>query len=192
MVSMDELLGQVLDREFNYIREEMSKALEESLRLIEQRYDEVLRTYSSKIQDLVTKAKEEVEGEKAKLDIENKRAVLGEKNYWISKVYDQVLRQISKVKESASYQQGIAAVLKREVKEGAIVYCAPDEADKISKILKGLKVKAEIREDQRMIGGVRIEYKDVGLVRDYSLDLVLGQVFESLKPKIAEILFGEI
>ncbi|EHP68785.1 MAG: V-type ATP synthase subunit E [Metallosphaera yellowstonensis] len=192
MVSMDELLGQVLDREFNYIREEMSKALEESLRLIEQRYDEVLRTYSSKIQDLVTKAKEEVEGEKAKLDIENKRAVLGEKNYWISKVYDQVLRQISKVKESASYQQGIAAVLKREVKEGAIVYCAPDEADKISKILRGLKVKAEIREDQRMIGGVRIEYKDVGLVRDYSLDLVLGQVFESLKPKIAEILFGEI
>jgi V/A-type H+-transporting ATPase subunit E len=192
MVSMDELLGQVLDREFNCIREEMSKALEESLRLIEQRYDEVLRTYSSKIQDLVTKAKEEVEGEKAKLDIENKRAVLGEKNYWISKVYDQVLRQISKVKESASYQQGIAAVLKREVKEGAIVYCAPDEADKISKILRGLKVKAEIREDQRMIGGVRIEYKDVGLVRDYSLDLVLGQVFESLKPKIAEILFGEI
>jgi Archaeal/vacuolar-type H+-ATPase subunit E len=192
MVSMDELLGQVLDREFNYIREEMSKALEESLRLIEQRYDEVLRTYSSKIQDLVTKAKEEVEGEKAKLDIENKRAVLGEKNYWISKVYDQVLRQISKVKESASYQQGVAAVLKREVKEGAIVYCAPDEADKISKILRGLKVKAEIREDQRMIGGVRIEYKDVGLVRDYSLDLVLGQVFESLKPKIAEILFGEI
>jgi V/A-type H+-transporting ATPase subunit E len=192
MVSMDELLGQVLDREFNYIREEMSKALEESLRLIEQRYDEVLRTYSSKIQDLVTKAKEEVEGEKAKLDIENKRAVLGEKSYWISKVYDQVLRQISKVKESASYQQGVAAVLKREVKEGAIVYCAPDEADKISKILRGLKVKAEIREDQRMIGGVRIEYKDVGLVRDYSLDLVLGQVFESLKPKIAEILFGEI
>jgi hypothetical protein len=177
MVSMDELLGQVLDREFNYIREEMSKALEESLRLIEQRYDEVLRTYSSKIQDLVTKAKEEVEGEKAKLDIENKRAVLGEKNYWISKVYDQVLRQISKVKESASYQQGIAAVLKREVKEGAIVYCAPDEADKISKILRGLKVKAEIREDQRMIGGVRIEYKDVGLVRDYSLDLVLGSSF---------------
>ena len=192
MVSVEELMGQVIDSEMEVISKELSKALEEALNLVKQKRDSVERTYTAKMQEMVTKAKEEIEGERARLDIEVKRAVLGEKNYWLNKVYEGTIKSLGKVKNSQGYKQGLESVLKSEIRDGSIVYCSEDEVDQVQKMIKGLKAKAEVRSDPKIMGGVKIQYSDVGLVRDYSLNLILDQVFESLKPKIAEILFGEM
>ncbi|BCS91607.1 V-type ATP synthase subunit E [Metallosphaera javensis (ex Sakai et al. 2022)] len=192
MVSVEELMEQVIDTEMQVISKELSKALEEALNMIKQKRDSVEKTYTAKIQDMVTKAKEEIEGERARLDIEVKRAVLSEKNYWLNKVYEGTVKSLGKVKSSQGYRQGIESVLRREARDGSIIYCSQDEVDQVQKIVKGLKVKAEVKSDPKIMGGVKIQYPDVGLVRDYSLNLILDQVFESLKPKIAEILFGEM
>lgn len=192
MVSVEELMGQVIDTEMQVISKELSKALEEALNMIKQKRDSVEKTYTAKIQDMVTKAKEEIEGERARLDIEVKRAVLSEKNYWLNKVYEGTVKSLGKVKSSQGYRQGIESVLRREARDGSIIYCSQDEVDQVQKMVKGLKVKAEVKSDPKIMGGVKIQYSDVGLVRDYSLNLILDQVFESLKPKIAEILFGEM
>lgn len=192
MVSVEELMGQVIDTEMQVISKELSKALEEALNMIKQKRDSVEKTYTAEIQDMVTKAKEEIEGERARLDIEVKRAVLSEKNYWLNKVYEGTVKSLGKVKSSQGYRQGIESVLRREARDGSIIYCSQDEVDQVQKMVKGLKVKAEVKSDPKIMGGVKIQYSDVGLVRDYSLNLILDQVFESLKPKIAEILFGEM
>ncbi|MCG3108705.1 V-type proton ATPase subunit E [Metallosphaera sp. J1] len=192
MVSVEELMEQVIDTEMQVISKELSKALEEALNMIKQKRDSVEKTYTAKIQDMVTKAKEEIEGERARLDIEVKRAVLSEKNYWLNKVYEGTVKSLGKVKSSQGYRQGIESVLRREARDGSIIYCSQDEVDQVQKMVKGLKVKAEVKSDPKIMGGVKIQYSDVGLVRDYSLNLILDQVFESLKPKIAEILFGEM
>ncbi|MEM4911595.1 MAG: hypothetical protein QXJ81_02025, partial [Metallosphaera sp.] len=80
----------------------------------------------------------------------------------------------------------------REVRDGSVILCSPEEVEQVKRIVKSLKVRAEVKADQKIIGGIKIEYTDLGLTRDYSLNLILDQVFESLKPKIAEILFGEM
>jgi len=46
-------------------------------------------------------------------------------------------------------------------------------------------------EDKGIFGGLRVSYPNEGLSKDYSLDLVLIQVFEDLKGQIASVLFGE-
>ncbi|MEM4024506.1 MAG: V-type ATP synthase subunit E [Metallosphaera sp.] len=192
MVSMEELMGKVIDSEIEVIKSELNKALEEALKLVRETRDRVERDYTVKLNEMVTKAKEEVEGEKARLDIEVKRAILSEKNYWLDKVYEGALNSLSKVKSSQGYRSGIEEVLRREVRDGSVILCSPDEVEQVKRVVKSLKVRAEVKADQKIIGGIKIEYTDLGLTRDYSLNLILDQVFESLKPKIAEILFGEM
>ncbi|QKQ99511.1 hypothetical protein GWK48_03080 [Metallosphaera tengchongensis] len=192
MVSIEELMEQVAQSEIEVIKAELSKALQESLRVVQDRYEQAVTTYTSKINEMVSQAKEEVEGERAKLDIESKRAILSEKNYWLNVVYERTLKSLNKVKNSDKYVKGLEEVLKREARENSVIFCSPDEEEVVRKLVKNLKLKVEVKVEQRMIGGVKVQYSDVGLVRDYSLNLILDQVFESLKPRIAEILFGEM
>lgn len=192
MVSIEELMEQVIESELEVIKGELAKALEEAFNVVKKKRAEVEAAYTTKIQEMVVKAKEEIEGEKARLDIEVKRTILSEKNYWLNKVYEGALNSLEKVRSSKGYREGLEAVLRRELREGSTVFCSVAEEDQVKKIVKSIKVKAEVRADQKIIGGVKIQYTDIGLVKDYSLNLILDQVFESLKPKIAEILFGEM
>jgi len=41
-----------------------------------------------------------------------------------------------------------------------------------------------------MLGGIRIYYEGSGLTRDFSLKLILDQVFDSMRGKISDMLFG--
>lgn len=183
---MDEVVKKAMEE----VKKNMDQSFEEAKRIVEKTYNEVLQSYSDRVRSLITKTKEEIEGERAKLDVENKRLIASEKSYWIEKVYEGVKLKIDVFLGTESYKKGLEGVLSREAKNDAIVYCSPKDVNTVSSILNKLKIKAKVKEE-KMLGGVKIEFPDQGLVKDFSLDLLLSQVFEAQKPKVAKILFGE-
>ncbi|MEW9491150.1 MAG: V-type ATP synthase subunit E [Candidatus Aramenus sulfurataquae] len=190
MATMEELLDEVIKKALDEIKRNADQSFEEAKRIVDKTYNDVLQSYSNKVRDLITKTKEEIEGERAKLDVENKRLVASEKNYWIEKVYEGVKDKIDVLLGSENYKKGLEGVLSREAKNDVIIYCNSKDVDTVSSILNKLKIKAKLKEE-KMLGGVKIEFPDQGLVKDFSLDLLLSQVFEAEKPKVAKILFGE-
>ncbi len=190
MANLEDLLNNVIQKVLEEIKSNVDQGFDESKKIVERAYTDTLYLYSAKVNELLSKYREEIEGEKAKLDVENKRLISSEKNFWIQKVFDEVKNKIGIFMDSESYQKGLENIISRESKNGSIIYCNSGDVNKIKTILNKLKIKAEVKE-QNLLGGIRIEYPDQGLVRDYSLDLILNQVFESEKPRIAQILFGE-
>jgi V/A-type H+-transporting ATPase subunit E len=190
MASLEDLLNNVIQKVLEEIKTNVDQSFEESKKIVERAYTDTLNLYSAKVNELISKSYEEIEGEKAKLDVENKRLISSEKNFWIQKVFDEVKNKVGLFTDSESYQKGLEGIISREAKNGCIIYCNSEDINKVKTILSKLKIKAEVKE-QNLLGGVKVEYPDQGLIRDYSLDLILNQVFESEKPRIAQILFGE-
>lgn len=190
MASLEDLLNNVIQKVLEEIKSNVDQSFNESKKIVEHAYNDTFNSYSVKVNELLSKYQEEIEGEKAKLDVENKRLISSEKNFWIQKVFDEVKNKIGLFIDSESYQKGLENIISRESKNGSIIFCNSGDVNKVKTILNKLKINAEVKE-QNLLGGIRIEYPDQGLVRDYSLDLILNQVFESEKPRIAQILFGE-
>ncbi|MCY0874452.1 hypothetical protein D1867_02320 [Acidianus infernus] len=192
-MELNDLLDYATKKVMEEIRENLEQALAEANKIIENKYNDILSDYDKKIRDLISKRKEQIEGEKAKLDVENKRAILNEENYWLQKVYDEVVKNINVVTSSKEYAEGLQSIIKKEISSSitkAKIICNKNDVEVVKKILKDNKLSADVEEDDNLLGGIKIYYPDVGLVKDYSLNLILSQVFESVKPKVAEILFG--
>ncbi|AWR97611.1 hypothetical protein DFR86_08660 [Acidianus sulfidivorans JP7] len=190
-MELDQLLDIAIKKAYEDIKINIDQGLNEAEKIIDKKYSSLLDQSIIKINDLISKKKEQIEGEKAKLDIENKRSILNEENYWINKVYEEVNKKIFVITQSDEYINGIKEIIKREAKENSKILCSKQDFDKIKGILKELKMNINIETDENLIGGIKINYPDVGLTKDYSLNLILNQVFEAEKPKVAKILFGE-
>lgn len=190
-LKFEELLDVAVKKTLDEIKSNLDDALNESKGIIDSNYNKILNDATTKINALLAKKREQIEGEKAKLDIETRRSILNEENYWLAKVYEEVVKKIDLVTNSPEYQNGLKEIMKREAKEGAKVICSKKDYEKIKSILKELKLDLQVTIDEKMLGGVKIYYPSVGLTKDYSLDLILNQIFESEKPKVAKILFGE-
>lgn len=190
-LKFEELLDIAIKKTLDEIKTNLDEALVESKKLLDQSYTKILNEASLKINSLLIKKREQIEGEKAKLDIEVKRSILNEKNYWLGRVYEEIIKRLEIVTNSKEYQEGIKEIIKREAKQYAKLVCSKRDLDKVRSIVKELKLNLEVTADEKMLGGIKIYYPDVGLTRDYSLDLILNQIFETEKPKVAKILFGE-
>ncbi|ARM76318.1 V-type ATP synthase subunit E [Acidianus manzaensis] len=190
-MEFEELLDIAIKKTFDDIKSNIDQGLAEATKIINTNYNNLLNQYTVKINDLISKKKEQLEGEKAKLDIENKRNILNEENFWLNKVYDEVNKKLFIITQSQEYINGIKEIIKREAKENSKIISSKQDFDKIKNIIKELKMSLTVETEDSMIGGVKIYYPDVGLTRDYSLNLILNQVFESEKPNVAKILFGE-
>ncbi|BDB97395.1 V-type ATP synthase subunit E [Saccharolobus caldissimus] len=189
---------QLLDLSLNKIREEiegeLKKGLNESLRILEDGYNKVLENYTQRIRELIAKTKEEIEGEKARLEVENKRIILAEKEYWINKVYEEILNKTKDIIKTNEYKEAIKNILAREIKEEnekVLIYCSEDDKLFIEKLL-GKNGNVSVKVDEKLIGGIRIYYESSGLTKDFSLKLILDQVFDSMRGRISDILFGGV
>ncbi|AOL15891.1 hypothetical protein BFU36_03200 [Sulfolobus sp. A20] len=189
-MEFEDLLNLSINKIKEEIDNELKKSLEESIKLLEDGYQNTIREFSQRLQDYVSKTKEEIEGEKARLEVENKRAILAEKEYWINKVYERILDKISDITKSKEYSDSIKSILSRELKEGEpiVIYCSSSDEKLIRSLVKNKNVT--IKTDNKMLGGIKIYYEKSGLSKDFSLKLILDQVFDSMRGKIADILFG--
>ncbi|MCH4814781.1 MAG: V-type ATP synthase subunit E [Saccharolobus sp.] len=188
---------QLLDKSLNKVREEikteLSKSLDEAIKLLNEGHTKIIQEYTQRINELIAKTKEEIEGEKARLEVENKRTLLVEKEYWINKVYERVLEKIGEVVKTKEYKDAIQSILNKEIKEmegeKITVYCSPNDKSTVEKVV-GNNKNVTIKTDDKMLGGIRIYYEGSGLTRDFSLKLILDQVFDSMRGKISDMLFG--
>ncbi len=191
-MELNDLLDYAIKKTMEDIRRNLEEALAEANKVVENKYNIIFSDYDKKIKDLIAKRKEQIEGEKAKLDVENKRAILNEENYWLQKVYEEVVKNINLVTSSKEYAEGLQSIIKKEISPSARakIICNKNDEELVRKIIRDSKLVADVEIDNNLLGGIKIYYSDVGLIRDYSLNLILSQVFESVKPKVAEILFG--
>ncbi|MEM1625938.1 MAG: hypothetical protein QXV69_01435 [Sulfolobaceae archaeon] len=189
-MSLEKIFDIISDRVKNELKENFNQAVSEVNRIIENEYSRILNIYISKITEIINQAKERIEGEKAKLDIELKRLIMNEKGIWLQRVYEETLKNLENFLSSESYKKGLKNILERESLDNAIIYCSENDEKLVKSLVSNRNVK--VVKDRKIKGGIKIEYTDQGLVKDYTIDLILNQVFEAMKGKIAEILFGGI
>ncbi|MGC9106373.1 MAG: V-type ATP synthase subunit E [Thermoprotei archaeon] len=190
MADFEALVTQVVNEEIKRYEDELAKAFQAAKSSLDQKYQATQLDYQAKLKAYLSRAKEKVEGEKAKLEIETKRAVSQQKEAWLEKVYAQARERLTKeFVNSKEYEQILRNLVSKNAKDGAVIYCSPRDSDKVKNAVKGMKV--QVVEDQKVSGGIRIFYPEEGLSRDFTLDLILNQVFEDLKGQIASVLFGE-
>ena len=190
-MKFEELLNSSLEEVKKRNEEELRKALTEAMQIVEERYNAILLEYSRRISDYITKNEERVKGEEAKLEVDNKRIISKEKDYWISLVYNKVLEIIPSITSDPRYKKGIEGIITREARNGCIIYCSPNDVSEIKKILSSKKINAEVKEDKSIKAGLKIFYPDQSLMRDFTLETILNQIFDDLRDDIAQILFGE-
>ncbi|QGR17145.1 V-type ATP synthase subunit E [Sulfurisphaera ohwakuensis] len=191
LVSFEDLLNYSLNEEKNKITEEFKKILSEMNQIIDEAYAEVYREYSAKIIDLVNKNNDRIRGEIAKMEIENKRLISKEMDYWIENVKENAKKSLYEFVKTDNYKKGLESIISREVSDGSIIYCSPSDQKSISDIIKKKKISCKIVVDEKIVGGIKIYYPDKSLLKDFTLETILNQVFDDIRDKIAQILFGE-
>lgn len=189
MADFQSLIQSVIDEDRAKLLEELKKAYDESLNMIEDKYKAILTDYSNKIDSYYRDSKEKLNGERARLEIDLKRAVAGEKDAWLERVYNEAKKRLADLTKQKEYDELLMKLVSKYVTDGSVVYCNPNDESKIRDLVRGKKV--EVQPDGKILGGIRVYYSDRGLMRDFTLELVLNQVFEDLKGQIASVLFGE-
>ncbi|MFP3064026.1 MAG: V-type ATP synthase subunit E [Sulfolobus sp.] len=191
MVSFEELLDSSLSVEKKKVEEELKKALFEANSIVDEYYKNIISEYAVKIQDLIQKSNERINSEIAKNEIDNKRILNREKDYWIEQVKAKAFSKLTELTNTDEYKKGLRAIISREAKDGCIIYCSPSENGLIQSILKEFKIKGNVEVDNTIKAGIKIFYPDQSLLRDFTLETVLSQVFDDIRDEIAKILFGE-
>ncbi|QIW24313.1 hypothetical protein EWF20_09240 [Sulfolobus sp. S-194] len=191
LVSFEDLLNNSLNEEKNKITEEFKKILSEMNQIIDEAYAEIYREYSAKIIDLVNKNNDRIRGEIAKMEIENKRLISREMDYWIENVKENAKKSLYEFVKTDNYKKGLESIISREVSDGSIIYCSSGDQKSISDIIKKKKISCKIVVDEKIVGGIKIYYPDKSLLKDFTLETILNQVFDDIRDKIAQILFGE-
>jgi V/A-type H+-transporting ATPase subunit E len=191
LVSFEELLDSSLSVEKKKVEEELKKALFEANSIVDEYYRNTISEYAVKIQDLIQKSNERINSEIAKNEIDNKRILNREKDYWIEQVKAKAFSKLTELTNTDEYKKGLRAIISREAKDGCIIYCSPSEKGLIQSILKEFKIKGNVEVDNTIKAGIKIFYPDQSLLRDFTLETVLSQVFDDIRDEIAKILFGE-
>ncbi len=189
MADFESLIDSVINDGKTKLLEELKKAYDESLNMVDDKFSAVLADYSSKIESYYRASQERLNGEKARLEIDLKRAVSQEKEEWLEKVYEEAKRRLSEFTKTKDYEESLKGLISKYVTDGSTVYCSPSDEKKVRELVKGKNV--EVKADDKIMGGIKVYYADRGLMRDFTLELVLNQVFEDLKGQIASVLFGE-
>jgi len=190
-VSFEELLNYSLNDEKNRINEEFKRILAEVNQIVEENYKEVLQDYTAKINDLVNKSNDRIRGETAKLEIENKRIISRQMDYWIENVKENVKKMLNDYVKTDNYRKGLESIISREVTEGSVIYCSPPDQKTVSSIIKRKNVNSKIIVDEKIVGGIKIYYPDKSLLKDFTLETILNQIFEDIRDEVAKTLFGE-
>jgi len=191
LVSFEALLDSSLSVEKKKVEEELKKALFEANSIVDEYYKNIISEYAVKIQDLIQKSNERINSEIAKNEIDNKRILNREKDYWIEQVKAKAFSKLTELTNTDEYKKGLRAIISREAKDGCIIYCSPSEKGLIQSILKEFKIKGNVEVDNTIKAGIKIFYPDQSLLRDFTLETVLSQVFDDIRDEIAKILFGE-
>jgi len=180
-----------LNEEKNKINEEFKKILAEVNQIIEESYREVLEDYTAKINDLINKSNDRIRGEIAKLEIENKRVISKQMDFWIENVRENVKKMLQDYIKTEKYRKGLESIISREVTEGSVIYCSPLDQGTVTNIIKMKNINAKVVVDEKIVGGIKIYYPDKSLLKDYTLETILNQVFDDIRDEVAKILFGE-
>ena len=190
-MSFEELLNYSLNDEKNKINEEFKKILAEINQIVEENYKEVLEDYTAKINDLVNKSNDRIRGEIAKLEIENKRIISRQMDYWIENVKENVKKMLYDYVKTDNYRKGLESIISREVTEGSIIYCSSSDQKTVSSVVKRKNVNSKVIVDEKIVGGIKIYYPDKSLLKDFTLETILSQIFEDIRDEVAKTLFGE-
>lgn len=190
-MSFEELLNYSLNEEKNKINEEFKKILTEMTQIIEENYNVILQNYKTKIYELVDKSSDRIRGETAKLEIENKRIISKQMDYWIENVKENAKKMLYNYIKSDKYRKGLESIISREVTEGSIVYCSSSDQKIISDVLRKKKITSKVTVDEKIIGGIKIYYPDKSLLKDFTLETILNQIFDDIRDEVAKTLFGE-
>ncbi len=191
-MELKDLIDIASDKVKKEIEENLKNALNEAQKTFEDGYNSLLREYSRKIEDFSKREKDLIDSERAKIDVENKRIIMLEREKWIDKVIEEVNKRLSDFFSQDDYKEVLGNMLKKySPQEGeVIVVCNPRDSKVIKSLAKDLNVKIKVQEDNKIIGGIKIINEKDNSAKDLSLNLILSQLFEEVKPKIFEILFG--
>ncbi|BCU67420.1 hypothetical protein HS7_08570 [Sulfolobales archaeon HS-7] len=187
---MEKVIEKVSSKIEQEIMKQLSDAKNEAVKLIDKQYSQYFSVGRSKIEEIITKSEERVGGEKARADIELKISINNEKEYWLNRLKEELKGEIYNKMNREKYNETLEKIIVNSVDSNSVIYVAEKDEKIVKEILKKNKINSKTEIDNAIIGGVIIYHPDKGLRRDYTLNLILEQVFDSYIDKIASKLFG--
>ena len=195
----EKLAGEVVAGEREEALSQVRDAYESSLRLLEQKLEEVLRKSLQRLRDEYMIAEERVKSARARAEIELKTFASAEKDRYVSKVLEAVRERIRSEKRGAdwygAFMRRVFERLAEEAREtgGLIVRVAPEDLELARRLASEVGGGLEVsQEPAQILGGAVASTRDGSATLDYSLDLLLRDMEPLLRGVASRALFGGV
>jgi vacuolar-type H+-ATPase subunit E/Vma4 len=187
----ERIVEQVIEEFRSELEKRIAEALEASRSVLEKAYDEAVRTLERDLNEKLRSLEERLRSAEATREVELRRELAKLRAAKVEEVLREALEKLSSYVPRDRYEKFLERLL-REAKErsGGRAKIVPVERDReiVTRLAKklGLEVSGETRDGY---GGF-IAITPDGVVLDYTLDKVLGEVIDKARAVISQQLFG--
>ncbi len=188
----EKIVNQVIEEFRKELEKRIAEALEASRSVLEKAYDEAIRSLERSLDEKLRSLEERLKSAEATHEVELRRELAKLRAAKVEEVLQEALEKLPSYVPRDRYE-GFLQRLLREAKErsGGRAKIIPTERDReiVTRLAKklGLEVSGETRSGY---GGF-IAITPDGVVLDYTLEKVLGEVIDKTRSVIARELFGE-
>ncbi len=188
----EKIVNQVIEEFRKELEKRIAEALEASRSVLEKAYDEAIRSLERSLDEKLRSLEERLKSAEATHEVELRRELAKLRAAKVEEVLREALEKLPSYVPRDRYEAFLQRLL-REAKErsGGRAKIIPTERDRelVTRLAKrlGLEVSGETRSGY---GGF-IAITPDGVVLDYTLENVLGEVIDKTRSVIARELFGE-
>ncbi len=188
----ERIVNQVIEEFRRELEKRIAEALEASRSVLEKAYDEAVRSLEKNLDERLRVLEERLKSAEATREVEIRRELAKLRAAKVEEVLNEALEKLPDYVPRSQYE-GFLERLLREAKErsGGRAKIVPVERDReiVARLAKrlGLEVSGESRTGY---GGF-IAITPDGVVLDYTLENVLGDVIDKARAVVARELFGQ-
>ncbi len=198
MGDVKNLVNYVKDKAYTQIDTTVEKALNEAIKLLEEKREEILGPLEVEVESILDEANQRLVAEKSAIEMEKKKRLEALKKQYVRKVIEEAWRRLLKEAEEGSerYKALLEKALVRmseEAKDDEVeVYALKRDLEIVQKIieekgLSNLSVGGSAEEKGLSIrGGVVGKSKKAAVWYNYSLERLFEEVVEASYSKVLE------
>jgi vacuolar-type H+-ATPase subunit E/Vma4 len=189
----DALINEIIEEFRRDIERRVAEALEASRSLLEKAYDEALRDLEKKLSERLRELEERLRSAEATREVEIRREISTLRAKLVDELLEEALRQLPSRVPRSQYE-GFLRRLMVEAKAkagGKNLKIIPVERDRDIVVRLARELGLEVGDETRGGYGGFLAVTEDGVVLDYTIENVLGDMIDKVKSVIARELFGE-
>lgn len=167
--SFNKLKKTVLDDVQKKVDEIENSMEDETKKTLSQKRAEFSGVAEKKVNAEISKAQRRIQSDVLERDMQVKRELIKHREKLIDSVFENAAGKLNEFKKTQEYNDWLISKAKEALNQcgdGSILFTCSDDADKLSE----LEIKTEICD---ILGGVKAENREKGIISDFSFDVLL-------------------